>query len=189
MWYHYARMSSLKFAAIVGAGAVIGAFLAFAVVIPQAVSAAAGASKLILTQWLGLGTSTPSQRLSVAGSAYITGDVITGSSIKFPDGTTQTTAAAGGSSGISGYERVSQTTTYGYGFQSGGWSVSCSSGKKVLGGGCYPGPNGACIGPEGQRASPAGYPSSETTYTCGCPGYPEFYAYQGVAYAICATVQ
>lgn len=88
-------MSSLKFVAVVAMGAAIGAFIAVAVVMPQVAGAtAANVGKLILTQWLGLGTTTPSQRLSVAGSAYITGDVITGSSIKFPDGTTQTTAAS-----------------------------------------------------------------------------------------------
>lgn len=91
-------MSSLKYAAIVGTGAAVGVLLSIAVIMPQIAGAtAADVGKLIFTQWLGIGTSTPSQRLSVAGSAYVTGDVITGSGIKFSDGTTQTTAASGSS--------------------------------------------------------------------------------------------
>ncbi len=183
-------MSSLKFAAFVGAGAVIGAFIAVAVVMPQVAGAtAANVGKLILTQWLGLGTSTPSQRLSVVGSAYITGDVITGSSIKFPDGTTQTTAASGGSSGISGYERVSNT----YGGFASTWSASCSSGKKVVGGGCggASAGNSTCYGSyEQDYVSVVGYITSDTTFSCTCASgiYP-ISVYQPTAYAICVTAQ
>lgn len=179
-------MSSLKYAAVVAAGAAIGAFIAIAVVMPQAASAAASASKLILTQWLGLGTSTPSQRLSVAGSAYITGDVITGSGIRFSDGTTQTTAATGGSSGISGYERV--TNSYG-GFVI-TWSASCSSGKKLLGGGCG-GSNGGytCYSESSGYSGVLGYPSSDTTFTCTCTDPGPTSVYRPTAYAICATAQ
>lgn len=187
-------MSSLKYAAIVVAGAGVAAFIAVAVVMPQVAGAtAANVGKLILTQWLGLGTTTPSQRLSVAGSAYITGDVITGSGIKFSDGTTQTTAASGGGSGISGYEIVSYTKS-GYSYSgSGGWSVSCSSGKKVLGGGCHGGDhNGYCISTySGDSMGMYGYPSSQTTYTCNCMGGTSHnsIASNPTVYAICATTQ
>lgn len=183
-------MSSLKYAAIVVAGAGVAAFIAVAVVMPQVAGAtAANVGKLILTQWLGLGTTTPSQRLSVAGSAYITGDVITGSSIKFPDGTTQTTAASGGSSGISGYERVSNT----YGGFVTTWSASCSSGKKVVGGGCGAASAGnrTCFDNyEGDHVSVLGYATSDTTFSCTCAHYIyPISVYQPTAYAICVTAQ
>jgi Chaperone of endosialidase len=46
---------------------------------------------------VGIGTSTPTEKLEVVGNAKITG---TGNGIKFPDGTTQTTAATGGGGDI-----------------------------------------------------------------------------------------
>lgn len=43
---------------------------------------------------VGMGTSSPTQKLEVAGNVHISG---TGNGLRFPDGTTQTTAATGGS--------------------------------------------------------------------------------------------
>ena len=160
-------MSSLKYAAIVGAGAVIGAFIAVAVVIPQVAGAtAANVGKLILTQWLGLGTTTPSQRLSVAGSAYITGDVITGSSIKFPDGTTQTTAATSGGGGFTSCTTVSVAA-------SSPRTATCATGYTMTGGG------GFCDS-GGSQAPNSEYPNGNG-WTVNCPNS----AWTSYAYARC----
>jgi len=171
MWYHYARMSSLKYAAVVAAGAAIGAFIAIAVLMPQTVGAAASASKLILTQWLGLGTTTPSQRLSVAGSAYITGDVITGSGIKFPDGTTQTTAASGGGGGFTSCTTVSVSG-------SSPRTATCATGYTMTGGGGY------CYYPPDNysQSSNSNYPNGNG-WTVSCPPYE--YGWATYAYARC----
>ena len=53
---------------------------------------AAGGDQLVLASGgVGVGTSSPSQKLEVVGNLQISGS---GSGLKFPDGTTQTTAAA-----------------------------------------------------------------------------------------------
>ncbi|KUG22534.1 phage tail fiber [hydrocarbon metagenome] len=67
---------------------------------------------------VGIGTTTPAQKLSVAGTIESTSG-----GIKFPDGTTQTTAA-------------SSIVTYTGTATAGSNSVSCPAGKKAISGGC-----------------------------------------------------
>lgn len=71
---------------------------------------------------VGIGTTAPSQKLEVAGTIYSTSG-----GFKFPDGTTQTTAAGGGP-GFSCITRSSYTTALTV-------TVSCLSGESVTGGG------------------------------------------------------
>jgi hypothetical protein len=60
--------------------------------------------------YLGVGTSTPTQRLEVAGTIYSTSG-----GFKFPDGTTQTTAATGGggSGGITTGKAIAMAMIFG----------------------------------------------------------------------------
>jgi len=70
----------------------------------------AGTNQLVLSGGnVGMGTTSPAQKLEVSGNVKISG---TGSGLAFPDGTTQTTAVTGGGGGVpSGFMILGDTST------------------------------------------------------------------------------
>jgi hypothetical protein len=76
---------------------------------------------------LGIGTTNPTSSLSVAGNIQIGGS---GNGLKFPDGTTQTTAAAGAVP--SGYSLVATSTTAQSGYTYSGRSFTSSDGSATV---------------------------------------------------------
>jgi hypothetical protein len=76
---------------------------------------------------VGIGTNSPSEQLTVAGTVEST----TGG-FKFPDGTVQTSAGAGG--GVSGYEIITARVQVPGGTE-GTLNAVCPTGKKATGGG------------------------------------------------------
>lgn len=93
---------------------------------------------------VGIGTTTPTAKLTVSGNIKTSGGY------EFPDGSTQTTSAFGG------YERISVSCG-----SASSCLASCSTGKKVIGGGCSntstPSITGQLIG---------SYPASDTQWQC-----------------------
>src|SRR5207245_6765171 len=83
---------------------------------------------------VGIGTATPASKLTVAGTIESASG-----GFKFPDGTVQTTAAAGGGSALAGYELVSETFTFFFNQSTGVIElfarVTCPSGKVPIAGG------------------------------------------------------
>jgi LysM repeat protein len=102
-----------------------------------------GTGYTILNGNVGIGTTSPGQKLSVAGTIESTSG-----GVKFPDGTTQTTAASAG--GIS-----SVTTTYCDAASSGTCTTTCASGYYRTGCSslytfpCYPSSTNSCTGGSG----------------------------------------
>lgn len=148
---------------------------------------------------VGIATSSPGARLDVNGDAQFGSGAtkstftaagllkLTSSGVQFSDGTTQTTAASGSpfnspvvfnssvtvnGSIFDGWEKVSydnsnQSTS----------SVSCSAGKRLLGGGCIGTSTGYWLIRNG--------PSSDTAWECEWNGANP----TRIAYAICAKFE
>jgi N-acetylneuraminic acid mutarotase len=85
----------------------------------------AGTNQLVLSGGnVGMGTSSPTQKLEVSGNVKISG---TGSGLAFPDGTTQTTAVTGGGGGVpSGFMILGDTSTSPSGYTYTGKSMEAS---------------------------------------------------------------
>lgn len=115
---------------------------------------------------VGIGSASPGQKLTVAGTIESTSG-----GVKFPDGTTQTTAA----SGASGF---SSCTTVSAGFSASSYATaSCASGYTMTGGGFYCSCGNGCM-------AAMSYPNGNG-WTAGYCFYYSGAAYGGTTYAVC----
>jgi hypothetical protein len=128
---------------------------------------------------VGIGTNNPGEQLTVAGTVESTSG-----GFKFPDGTVQTSAAAG--AGVPGYEIVTAQVLVPGGAE-GTLSAVCPSGKKATGGGFAMG-TGLVERENHPAIRPGGFPR-----TFGDAWFVRAFNPTGTqllmtAYAVCATV-